>query len=776
MAHGMLINTTHLNRRANLIYVLVLALGVALTLYVNWSVGQVKNTSNRLIQNQLPILEVSRTIDRLFGEHERLLYEYYATVDTTLFTDAAVPRQSELKEALGMLAMYAGEDAVAPIHQQLDIVIKESNALHENLDGRSIDWDLSRAQLRVISDGRRAVLPALSALEARIGGEVNQGAQDTLGQVSELLIVVIVYGVVVLIFAFALGSYIKRYLLLSSTNERLAMFAERNPNPVLSLDESGQPLYQNPATFKLLDRLPTVAEPLALLSGSIGQQLFDARTDNSKSHRYEHQIGDRYFSYEVHWLEDLAAFDVHLKDITTQKRAQLQLLEKAYRNDQSGLYNRPRFNDDIGELIREGQGLTLVLVEVAQMGQLQGHYGLNGASACVDGVMHSLKRIFNEAIEQKSMKAELYHIADGSFALIVQHLANSSELQYLTQRIVECFRHPIATQLGQMRIQVQVGVTEHAPQQRTGTDLLLDAKIAVDQALRSGGNDVSYFDVTVGQAHARRVELARNLEHAIARDELTLVMQPQLSADGRRLIGGEALLRWQTNGKFVSPAEFIPVAEESGLILEIGDWVLDRACQMTAHYRELGLTDLVIAINISPRQFMQEGFVERVNQVLETYQLPPSSIELEITESTIMDNEDGGMKMLQELKQLGVSLAIDDFGTGYSSLSYLKQFPVDKLKIDRSFIQSIDVSTDDQAIVLSLCQLAKNLNLSVLAEGVESQPQLDVLAQFNCDAIQGYFFSKPLADSDFINFSLRYLADDSEKLAITEKINGALST
>ncbi|GGA69223.1 hypothetical protein GCM10011369_08590 [Neiella marina] len=758
----MIVSSQRLNLKANLIYGFVLAIGLGLSAYVYLSVDSLKQISSRLVSNQLPVLQTSSSINHLLGEHERLLYEYYATVDSALYTEHAQAVAEQLSQALSTLAMYAGDNRVEPVKLHLAKIDNIAAQLHQNLRKRSVDWDLARAQLRQLSDERRDILPLLSQLESTITGEVNQGYQQTQNALAEMFAAVVVYGAAVLLLAILLGRYVKRYLLLSDSNARLALFAERNPNPVLSLGERGDVLYQNPASSEVLKQFNGVDNPTALLSPDLGQQLFDARNHVSDAHRHEHQLEDRYFSYEIHWLADMAAFDIHIKDISQKKRAQLQLMDRAYRNDQSGLFNRLRFNEDINNAIIKGQSISLVLVEVAQMGQLQGHYGLNGASACIEGVTHTLIEQFETAQQRQPLNATLYHIADGSFAILAQHLTADSELQFLVKQIASRFQTPVPTTLGQMRIQVQLGITEHAPQVRTGHDLLLDAKIAADQALQKGGDTISYFDIDVGQAHARRAELALKLEQAIEKNQLSLYMQPQMAMPSRTLIGAEALLRWHCDGEFISLAEFIPVAEQTGLILAIGDWVLEQACLMTAEYRRLGLVDLVVAINISPRQFLQSDFTARVEQLLNQYQVPPSAIELEITESTIMDNEQTGILVLNQLKSLGVSLAIDDFGTGYSSLAYLKQFPVDKLKIDRSFVRNIEHNLDDQAIVLSLCQMAKNLKLSVLAEGIETEPQLDILAQYDCDAIQGYWFSRPLKHEDFVRFS--------EKMCVSEPL------
>ena len=237
--------------------------------------------------------------------------------------------------------------------------------------------------------------------------------------------------------------------------------------------------------------------------------------------------------------------------------------------------------------------------------------------------------------------------------------------------------------------------------------------------------------------------ITQRLEKAIDDGALTLYFQPKQHLAEGQVKSCESLLRWFDDGTFISPAEFIPIAERSGLILPLGEWVLDQAFDQVRRWHQQG-KGIQIAINISPRQFMQPDFVQGIARRLESYGVPPSLIELELTETSVMETGAAARQVLVALRELGVSLSIDDFGTGYSSLAYLSGFPVDKIKIDRSFVQYMDEQPEQQAIVLTICQLAKNLGLSVIAEGVETEAQRELLASFGCDYIQGYWLAKPM--------------------------------
>jgi EAL domain-containing protein (putative c-di-GMP-specific phosphodiesterase class I) len=251
--------------------------------------------------------------------------------------------------------------------------------------------------------------------------------------------------------------------------------------------------------------------------------------------------------------------------------------------------------------------------------------------------------------------------------------------------------------------------------------------------------------------NVERLTLENGLRLALDKKELFLLYQPQMEIASGRITGLEALLRWQhPELGLVPPDRFIRIAENSGLIVPIGEWVLRTACAQSRKWQEEGLLGVPVAVNVSAVQFRQEGFCEFVRTVLSEARLSPENLELELTESLLLSDADLMMSVFQELKAMGLRLAIDDFGTGYSSLSYLKQLPVSKLKIDRSFVRDIAVNADDAAITNAIISMAKSLSLKVIAEGVESEAQMTFLRAHHCDEIQGYYFSKPLSADEVV--------------------------
>jgi EAL domain-containing protein (putative c-di-GMP-specific phosphodiesterase class I) len=301
-----------------------------------------------------------------------------------------------------------------------------------------------------------------------------------------------------------------------------------------------------------------------------------------------------------------------------------------------------------------------------------------------------------------------------------------------------------------------IGVTV-APEDSGDVHILLrNADAAMHRAKELGRDRTQFFTTEMNERALKRLELESQLRHAQARGELSLHYQPQVAGDDGRVIGAEALLRWNSPVLgAISPVRFIPLAEETGLIVPIGRWVLETACREAAGWPQ----PLQVSVNVSSRQFRDGDLVETVAQVLAATGLEPSRLELEVTESLLMEDVSRTAIVLERLQLLGVRIALDDFGTGYSSLSYLKRFPFGVLKIDRSFVNDIIDNPDDGALCEAIIQMAHVLKLRVVAEGVETAEQLEYLVARGVDLVQGYYYSRPLPAAEF----LRYLADTSDK-------------
>jgi EAL domain-containing protein (putative c-di-GMP-specific phosphodiesterase class I) len=326
------------------------------------------------------------------------------------------------------------------------------------------------------------------------------------------------------------------------------------------------------------------------------------------------------------------------------------------------------------------------------------------------------------------------------------------------------------------QIRVSIGVSQCPGDGMDARQILKNADIALNRAKEEGRDTVRYYSEEFDQVVQHRFQILRDLRLAMERDELQLHFHPQFDLRTGRMIGAEALIRWwrpdtgKNGGAYIPPAEFIPVAEQSGLIVPIGEWVLRTACRMNKELQDAGFAPFRIAVNISGIQFHRADIVKQVSEALKESRLDPRYLELEITESVFMENVGMAVETLNQLHRLGVELAIDDFGTGYSSLSYLRQFPIDRLKIDQSFIRNALNNTDDRAIAKTIISLAHSLSLKVIAEGVETMDHEEFLRQENCDEVQGYKYTKPLPIDllkDYILAYNRNLAKNT-RLAVVE--------
>jgi EAL domain-containing protein (putative c-di-GMP-specific phosphodiesterase class I) len=320
-----------------------------------------------------------------------------------------------------------------------------------------------------------------------------------------------------------------------------------------------------------------------------------------------------------------------------------------------------------------------------------------------------------------------------------------AEVEAIATRIVNSVVGEFVIQGRTVNVTCSLGISVYPEHGEDGETLIKNADAAMYSAKEQGCNTFRFFTEQMNMEVMERLNLENGLRSAIDRGELFLEYQPQINIANGKVIGMEALLRWQSREwGLVMPDRFIRVAESSGLIVAIGEWVLRTACSQMKHWHDEGLLVSPIAVNVSAVQFRQEGFKELIGQVLNDTGLAPEYLELELTESLLLSNKDVMFEVLNGLKDMGLKLAIDDFGTGYSSLSYLRQFPVTKLKIDRSFIREVELNPDDAAITAAIISMAKVLGLKVIAEGVENEAQLLFLAEHMCDEVQGYYFSRPL--------------------------------
>jgi EAL domain-containing protein (putative c-di-GMP-specific phosphodiesterase class I) len=332
-------------------------------------------------------------------------------------------------------------------------------------------------------------------------------------------------------------------------------------------------------------------------------------------------------------------------------------------------------------------------------------------------------------------------------------------VERIAQEILDHVAEPAEINGHALNTSCSVGIAVFPEDGSDFDSLMQKADMAMYSAKDAGRNTYRFFDEQMNNQAHEHLLLQNRLHQALYRGEFHLCYQPQVEIGSDRVIGVEALLRWRNPelGEIV-PARFIPVAEDCGMIVPIGAWVMEEACRQAQSWRQTGWPDLTISVNLSALQFRRAGLIETVAGALERSGLPPHLLELELTESILLQDVENNLETVRQLKALGVRLSIDDFGTGYSSLSYLKRFAVDRLKIDRSFVRDISTDPDDAAIVRAVIQLARSLRLGTIAEGVETQEQLAFLREEGCEEVQGYLISRPLTATALSVFLRNHMA------------------
>jgi predicted signal transduction protein with EAL and GGDEF domain len=332
------------------------------------------------------------------------------------------------------------------------------------------------------------------------------------------------------------------------------------------------------------------------------------------------------------------------------------------------------------------------------------------------------------------------------FLIMVTEVKDASDAAAAAERLMDTMTAEFVVQGRPLSINCSLGISVFPEHGADGETLIRNADAAMYSAKDNGRNNFRFFTEEMNARVAERLRLENSLRFALEKEQLYLVYQPQMDIATGRITGMEALLRWQhPDLGLVPPDKFIRIAENTGLIVPIGEWVLRTACRQARKWQDEKLRTVSVAVNVSAVQFRQEGFCELIGRVLCETGLAPQYLELELTESVLLANAEVMLSVVQELKAMGLTLAIDDFGTGYSSFSYLRQFRVNRFKIDRSFIRDVAVSSDDAAITAAIISMAKSLRLKVIAEGVETEAQMSFLRSHQCDEIQGYYFSKPLS-------------------------------
>lgn len=448
-----------------------------------------------------------------------------------------------------------------------------------------------------------------------------------------------------------------------------------------------------------------------------------------------------------------------VQDITARKRSEARIHQLAYYDEMTGLPNRERFREHAKKLLvtaaRDGSNVAVVFLDIDRFRRINDSLGHAAGDAFLKAIaerLFSCTRFEDTVTPMLSFAPEdisLARLGADEFMLLIGGLYQEEHASSCAQRILDELARPLVAQETEIFVTGSMGIAVYPNDGEDIDTLMKHADTALEHAKQSGGNCFRFFSAAMNQRSRERMQLEARLNRALDNDEFELHYQVQTRLMTGEIVGLEALIRWHPKeGEAVGPGQFIPIAEETGLIVPIGRWVLDRVCAQMADWRSQGVRLVPVAVNLSARQFEHQNLERDILQSLNSSGIDPRYLELELTERSIMSDAEETERKLKQLKELGVRISVDDFGTGYSSLSYLKRFPLDALKIDRSFVIDLKKGSVDEGIVRAIIALAKSLNLTSIAEGVETDIQRAILSKLGCDSYQGYLSGRPAPASD----------------------------
>ncbi|RWZ52208.1 EAL domain-containing protein [Halobacillus fulvus] len=442
--------------------------------------------------------------------------------------------------------------------------------------------------------------------------------------------------------------------------------------------------------------------------------------------------------------DTVVGYVVTFKDITSRKQMEEKIKYHAYYDSVTNIPNRMLFQDRLNQALTyaslQESSVAVLYLDLDRFKKINDTFGHTFG----DSILRMVASRLQEAIPTE---ATVSRQGGDEFIILLPSVENVEEVETITKEIMKIFHAPFVVQGQEMAVKTSIGISIYPDHGTSAEVLVKHADVAMYKAKDLSGNQFQLYNSSLEDYSIENIQLENDLFKALNHDdEFILYYQPKLDLRTTSIIGFEALIRWNhPKLGMLSPKQFIPLAEETGLIIDLGQWVIRESCKQMKKWYDLGYTDVAVSANLSPQQFNQEDLVEMVSQILKETQLPPENLELELTENLIIYNTKKTLRTIQELKELGIKISIDDFGTGYSSLGYLKDFPVDTLKIDKTFIDDITTNSNNAAITNTIITLARSLNLNVIAEGVESKEQADYLNKHDCHLIQGYFFSPPLS-------------------------------
>jgi diguanylate cyclase (GGDEF)-like protein len=516
---------------------------------------------------------------------------------------------------------------------------------------------------------------------------------------------------------------------------------ELDPQPIIELNLVGKILYLNPAALSQFPNLEEMRISHPLLQELLAQ-LVPLANPVRKFFVREVMIDDKVFEEIIHFMPWNEVIRIHIADVTKQRQAEAIIAYQSHHDTLTGLPNRKYLHEHLVEVINKledkEQQFAVLFLDIDRFKLINDSLGHSVGDLLLKAVSDRLKSLLKQGDLMVRWGAD-------EFAIVAMDIHSTDAVVQVAEAMIQALTLPFNCGGHELHITTCIGASIYPDHHTEVEGLIRNADMAMYRAKAEGQNSFQFYVPNMQEQSFQRLSMENNLRRALENNELLTYYQPQVDILTGKIVGLEVLLRWKhVSLGSIPPSQFIPLAEETGLITAIGSWVLRQTCLQAIAWQDKGLPPIQVGVNLSIKQLQQKDFLSCLQQILEETNLDPHFLELEITEGIMMDNVEEKIILLNEFRQMGIQLSIDDFGTGYSALSYLKNLPIDTLKIDRIFIEYVTHSEHDRTIVASIINLAHSLSLNVIAEGVETIEQVDILRSLGCDQIQGYFFYKAL--------------------------------
>ncbi len=530
----------------------------------------------------------------------------------------------------------------------------------------------------------------------------------------------------------------------TDTND-LASFPESMPNPIVEMDIKGRIIYLNPAAKLKFQNIEEANKKHPLIAGLLNPEIY---RDDQLFDR-EIKIGEEVLEQYVHYLPEQQLLRSYLFEITDRKRSQERLEYLAYHDLVTDLPNRQYFQEQLAAALANAAPQNIMAVLFMKLDGCQNIDDTLGYEMG-DRLLKAFAQRLGSCISAEDLVGRW---GSNEFTVLLRSIKSAEEPGKVSQKIIDSLDQPFAIDNYKLKTNIRIGIALYPQNGEDEDSLIRNADAALCNSQEQGGNSYCFYSQKSNLQASTWLEMSNLLENALERKEFVLHYLPEINARTGATYGVEALLRWENSQLgLVNPDKFIPVAEQNGSIVPMGEWVLQTACAQSKAWQDQGLPPIRMAVNLSWRQFKDKNIVAVVSKVLSETGLAPNLLELEITETTLMQDPSSALKTMHDLQRMGVNMTIDDFGIGYSSLAYLRKFNFNVLKIDRFLVQFAKHDPRDLAFMSALVSLGQCLNLRVVAKGIETQEQMTLLRSLQCEEMQGYFFSKPLTAEEATTF------------------------